>query len=203
MILSIILLILIILIIAILILFSYDILLPSIHIDKNKDDDPLLPSKNKVYSIPEYNKFEKNNLRAYVINHKIDSPLKPTQFNEQYTCFMMHNKFGKSIDYKNACLGLGDCIKTCPQQAIILEDGKALVTDNCCGCGRCIEICPQKIIKLIPETTKSIEVLTADDKLSVKISDENQYKEKVEWKKKKDFKIWSNCYRLINSLFKK
>ncbi len=49
------------------------------------------------------------------------------------------------------CLGLGDCVRACPFQAISIENGVAVVNaEKCTGCGLCVEACPQKIIELVP-----------------------------------------------------
>ncbi|MDD4875619.1 MAG: 4Fe-4S binding protein [Dehalococcoidales bacterium] len=56
-----------------------------------------------------------------------------------------------------ACLGFGDCIKICPQDAITInpENGVAFIDQKkCIGCGLCITECPQNIIELIPVNTK-------------------------------------------------
>ncbi|MDT8901996.1 FAD-binding protein [Anaeroselena agilis] len=40
------------------------------------------------------------------------------------------------------CVGCGACISACPFGAIVLEDGKAEITDACTACGACVESCP-------------------------------------------------------------
>ena len=47
------------------------------------------------------------------------------------------------------CLGLGDCAKACPQDAICIRDGIAHVyTPDCIGCGICVKTCPNHLIAL-------------------------------------------------------
>ena len=42
-----------------------------------------------------------------------------------------------------ACLGYGDCVAICPQDAITIEDGVAKVDPTkCIGCGICVDSCP-------------------------------------------------------------
>lgn len=49
------------------------------------------------------------------------------------------------------CLGMGDCVKACPFDAIIVENGVArVITSKCTGCGKCTEACPKNIIELVP-----------------------------------------------------
>ncbi len=52
------------------------------------------------------------------------------------------------------CLGLGDCVRACPFDAIHLDDrGLPFVdVDKCTGCGNCVEACPRKIISLLDST---------------------------------------------------
>ncbi|MBR4867906.1 MAG: RnfABCDGE type electron transport complex subunit B [Clostridia bacterium] len=47
------------------------------------------------------------------------------------------------------CIGLGDCRKFCPFEAITLEDGFPIVhKDQCKGCGMCVNACPKNLITL-------------------------------------------------------
>jgi electron transport complex protein RnfB len=51
------------------------------------------------------------------------------------------------------CMGLGNCVRVCPFDAIVItDDGIAdVLADKCKACGRCVEACPQHIISMIPE----------------------------------------------------
>lgn len=56
-----------------------------------------------------------------------------------------------------ACLGLGDCIRVCPQNAISIDEEKHIAIidrEKCNGCGLCIPECPQNLIGLVPKETK-------------------------------------------------
>ena len=56
-----------------------------------------------------------------------------------------------------ACLGLGDCLVVCPQDAISIkpENGVTVVDpEKCTGCGLCIAECPLNLIELVPAGTK-------------------------------------------------
>ncbi len=45
--------------------------------------------------------------------------------------------------YRNTCIACGLCVKACPQNAITLVDGKALIDlGKCTACGQCVEVCP-------------------------------------------------------------
>ncbi len=88
-------------------------------------------------------------------------------------CRLFHDTY--SSEYKNPkiCIGFGDCVKVCPQEAISIQDGCAKISDMCNGCGKCVDFCPENIISLVSYEKKSEESLT------------------------KGFKFWAACYRLI------
>ncbi|MBN2189429.1 MAG: 4Fe-4S binding protein [Chitinispirillaceae bacterium] len=46
------------------------------------------------------------------------------------------------------CTGCGKCVEICPLEAIKIENGKAVVTDNCAECGSCIGACPNQALSL-------------------------------------------------------
>jgi len=51
------------------------------------------------------------------------------------------------------CLGLGDCVAVCPNDAISIDEEMNVAVidpDKCTGCGICIRECPRGIIKLVP-----------------------------------------------------
>ena len=56
-------------------------------------------------------------------------------------------------DCDYGCIGLGSCVKACPEHAILIRDGVAVVNrKRCVGCGLCAKACPKNLIELIPET---------------------------------------------------
>jgi len=53
------------------------------------------------------------------------------------------------------CLGFGSCQKVCPQDAIRVVDGVAMVNrKKCVGCGLCVKACPRGLIELVPESRR-------------------------------------------------
>jgi len=65
----------------------------------------------------------------------------------------------------NGCIGFGTCELLCPQDAIHVENGVAVVrAEKCIGCGICVESCPKHIIKLIPFDSKHwVGCMSVDD----------------------------------------
>lgn len=51
------------------------------------------------------------------------------------------------IIYTRKCTGCGECVKICPQQAILLKENKASIeSQRCIGCASCIAVCPSSAI---------------------------------------------------------
>ncbi len=65
------------------------------------------------------------------------------------------------------CIGLGDCVAVCEENAIRLVNGVAKVdTDACKACGRCAAVCPHAVIKILP-VGKSAVTCKSNDKGAV------------------------------------
>ena len=53
------------------------------------------------------------------------------------------------------CLGFGSCAAVCPQDAIKVVNGVAVVNSKkCVGCGLCAKACPRNLIELVPESKR-------------------------------------------------
>ncbi|MBL7106489.1 MAG: 4Fe-4S binding protein [Phycisphaerae bacterium] len=49
----------------------------------------------------------------------------------------------------DTCIGCESCVSECPSEAIIMEDGKAVVKEDLCvDCGVCVDACPVEAISL-------------------------------------------------------
>jgi len=48
------------------------------------------------------------------------------------------------------CTGSGECIKACPENAIVMKDGKACIDpDKCDLDGLCVPACPNQAIRAV------------------------------------------------------
>ena len=67
------------------------------------------------------------------------------------SCLAAH-LLGGNKQCQYGCLGLGDCVRACPFEAMAMkEDGLPVVFENkCTGCGNCVEACPRNIMELHP-----------------------------------------------------
>ncbi len=54
----------------------------------------------------------------------------------------------------HGCLGFGECVESCPFDAMEMsENGLPLIDEEkCTGCGNCVDACPRNIIELHPDT---------------------------------------------------
>ena len=68
------------------------------------------------------------------------------------TCLAASLIYGGDGSCQYSCLGMGDCQDICPEDAIEIENGLAVVNKNLCtGCGLCVKSCPKNIIEVLPE----------------------------------------------------
>lgn len=76
------------------------------------------------------------------------------------SCKMAAQLFGGDKSCTYGCLGYGDCVNECPNNAIRLCSGTAVVSPQLCiACKKCISVCPKGIIELIPKNKVSAAVL--------------------------------------------
>ncbi|MBQ7672540.1 MAG: EFR1 family ferrodoxin [Paludibacteraceae bacterium] len=58
----------------------------------------------------------------------------------------MIRMLGPKVDSER-CIGCNTCVRVCPQENIVLKDGKALIGDNCTACLSCVHFCPQQALQ--------------------------------------------------------
>lgn len=171
--------------------------------DKKNPKEDLLVSDNEIDFIsPSVPKVEITEKRAMVMcNCHKEFKVTRSLFNKEHTCFMINSDNGTGTDCKFSCIGLGDCARVCPQQAINIINNTAVITNLCIGCGKCIDVCPLHIIQLISRN-KEIVVKCGNQECEPTSCSAILKEEKVEWPGKKDFKIWRFCYRIFRGIIK-
>ncbi|MDR2573973.1 MAG: Fe-S cluster domain-containing protein [Desulfovibrio sp.] len=65
-----------------------------------------------------------------------------------------------------ACLGLGDCVRICPFDAMYIADGMVeIIASKCMSCGQCVKVCPRGITQLIPRRARVMIHCSTREKL--------------------------------------
>jgi UDP-glucose 4-epimerase len=64
---------------------------------------------------------------------------------------------GLSVRVTEDCVGCGTCLEYCVFDAITLEDGVAVHSDQCRGCGRCETNCPQDAVSISIQNRHVVE----------------------------------------------
>ncbi|MBR6221777.1 MAG: RnfABCDGE type electron transport complex subunit B [Clostridia bacterium] len=68
-------------------------------------------------------------------------------------------------DCTYGCLGFGSCATVCPENAIRVVNGVAMVNrKKCVGCGLCVKACPRGLIELVPESKRVIVQCSSHDR---------------------------------------
>ncbi len=82
------------------------------------------------------------------------------------TCAAAKLMFGGNGACTFGCIGLGDCTRACPSDAIhIMPNGIARVDINSCtGCSACAKVCPNHVISILPAAVKVQVSCSSHDK---------------------------------------
>jgi len=68
------------------------------------------------------------------------------------TCQAASLIYGGDGACQYSCLGKGDCQIACPENAIEIENGLAVVAPHLCtGCSICVKVCPKNVIDIVPK----------------------------------------------------
>lgn len=67
------------------------------------------------------------------------------------TCRAAAANYGGSGMCSFGCLGFGDCMAVCEENAICIKDGIAhIIAERCGACGKCAKACPKGLLSLRP-----------------------------------------------------
>ncbi len=71
---------------------------------------------------------------------------------KKWSCKAASNLYGGQMECAHGCLGHGDCVASCPYDAIKVENYVAIIDKaKCIGCGICVSYCPKNVIKFAPK----------------------------------------------------
>lgn len=74
------------------------------------------------------------------------------QIDADWSCKGINHLYGGKMLCRYGCIGQGDCQEVCPQNAIDINDGLAVIKkDLCVGCGICKDACPKGLISIHPK----------------------------------------------------
>ncbi len=63
------------------------------------------------------------------------------------------------------CIGLGDCLRACPFDAMYMAHGQVhVMPEKCTGCGTCTRVCPNGILEIIPLAARVMVLCSSRDK---------------------------------------
>ena len=101
---------------------------------------------------------EKKRMRAYVKCSGVkDTAVEKYIYNGVEDCLVAARLGGGMKACSSACIGLGTCVKTCPFDALRIENGVAVVNEmKCTACGKCVQVCPKAVIEILPADAKVV-----------------------------------------------
>lgn len=185
---------------ALLLYFLFFTLLPTIKSDSEIPEDPVFADIELNYVIPKEDEIPGSPKRAFVMcSSEKEINVEFLKFNPGQSCLVADAVFHSGNKCPFSCIGLGDCVKSCPQEAIFIKNHTAVVSNLCIGCGLCVKSCPKGIIRMVDKDAKSHLVCSNRDPDLAGCS-HNKKEENFQRPEKKDFKIWEQCYKLLNNI---
>jgi electron transport complex protein RnfB len=81
------------------------------------------------------------------------------------TCYAAHLIGGDKL-CTYGCLGLADCVRACPFDAMFMgDDGlPVVIEEKCTACGKCVEACPRNLYELHPVSQNIIVFCRSKDR---------------------------------------
>lgn len=73
-------------------------------------------------------------------------------------CVAAANLFAGEKSCEFGCLGLGNCVRVCPFDAIVIGalNVPEVIEAKCVGCGLCVSACPRNIMAIVPDNAVSV-----------------------------------------------
>ncbi len=128
----------------------------------------MLPEEDmgKICSILGIEKKEREKKVARVLCHGGVNAKRKFEYRTIRTCNALSSLFNTNLECAYGCLGLGDCSRICPVDAITMDESGLPVVDEekCIACGKCVAECPKNIIKLAPADKKVYVACSSTDR---------------------------------------
>lgn len=116
------------------------------------------------FSQKDQKKGRKQNKKAFVFCSPDKTFLNSsTNYAGYKDCFIFKKFHEAEFPCTWGCFGFGSCVAHCPQDAIIIKNNTAIITENCDGCGICIDICPNNVIQLVPDNDDYLIACSSHD----------------------------------------
>ena len=72
-----------------------------------------------------------------------------------HSCAAASRICADAVSCSFSCLGFGDCVRACPFNAMLTQNGLVYVDrDRCTGCGTCVAACPRGVLVLTPQRAR-------------------------------------------------
>ncbi|TYQ14908.1 UNVERIFIED_CONTAM: RnfABCDGE-type electron transport complex B subunit [Acetivibrio alkalicellulosi] len=83
-------------------------------------------------------------------------------------CLAAAKLYGGPAACTYGCVGMGNCVRACPFDAIVMIDGLArIVESKCKACEKCVGACPKNIIKMVSKCSEYTVTCKSLDKGAV------------------------------------
>lgn len=64
-----------------------------------------------------------------------------------------------------SCIGLGDCMRACPFDAMYMAHGMVhVIREKCTACGSCVRTCPNSVMEIVPQAARVMVLCSSQDK---------------------------------------
>ncbi|MFA6936769.1 MAG: 4Fe-4S binding protein [Treponema sp.] len=179
--------------------FLFCILFPSLKAQKINAEDPLYSREELelITANPHFAHID-TGLKAIVLcSSQRKFSEKRFSYNGEKDCTIFVNQYETENECTWGCTGFGNCMRSCPRQAINIENSTAVINENCNGCGICISVCPKHLITLIPENVTKYILCKApenENNICTKYRDNSD----LNRTQKKGFNFWKKCYKIFN-----